>query len=237
MRERVLDRHFATEQARMKRDHVGGGIVAGCFFNGQIPVVEQVAFHSALLASARLPRGRPRANAIGPAHLTRDSGRTEGAEQEDGAPQTRERTLGTLLPMNALGRLFIAAHVTAYRASQGRIGGTIISLPVVLVTTTGRKTGKPRTVPVASFQDGGDVLVIASYGGSPQHPAWFANMMAKPEVKVQVGSRIYPARAEVVTGPDRERLWKMVVDRAPNFGNYQKKTTREIPVVRLRAMS
>jgi deazaflavin-dependent oxidoreductase (nitroreductase family) len=137
--------------------------------------------------------------------------------------------------MNPLGRLFIAGHVRLYRMSNGRFGSKMSGLSVALVTTTGRKTGKPRTVPVASFDDNGDVLVIASYGGSPQHPAWFNNMVAKPDVTVQVGSRVYPARAEVVTGPDRERLWKMVVDRAPNFGEYQKKTTREIPVVRLKA--
>jgi deazaflavin-dependent oxidoreductase (nitroreductase family) len=139
--------------------------------------------------------------------------------------------------MNPIGRLFVAGHVGLYRASQGRFGSTIGGLPVALVTTTGKRTGKQRTVPVASFQDGDDVVVIASYGGSPQHPAWFTNMMAKPEVTVQVGSRVFPARAEVVSGPDRERIWKMVVDRAPNFGNYQKKTSRVIPVVRLKALS
>jgi deazaflavin-dependent oxidoreductase (nitroreductase family) len=139
--------------------------------------------------------------------------------------------------MNPLGRLFIAGHVRLYRLSNGKFGGTVVGLPVALVTTTGRKTGKPRTVPVASFEDNGDVLVIASYGGNSQHPAWFNNMMAKPEVTVQVGGRVYPARAEVVSGPERERLWKMVVDRAPNFAEYQKKTTREIPVVRLKATS
>jgi deazaflavin-dependent oxidoreductase (nitroreductase family) len=137
--------------------------------------------------------------------------------------------------MNAFGRLFIAAHVGLYRMTGGRLGAKIVRLPVTLLTTTGKKTGKLRTVPVASFEDGGDVLVIASYGGSPTHPAWFNNLVAKPEVTVQVGPRVYPARAEVVTGPERERLWKMVVDRAPNFGAYQKKTTREIPVVRLKA--
>jgi deazaflavin-dependent oxidoreductase (nitroreductase family) len=139
--------------------------------------------------------------------------------------------------MNPIGRLFIAGHVGLYRASHGRFGSQISGLPVALVTTTGKKTGKQRTVPVASFQDGDDVVVIASYGGSPSHPAWFTNMLAKPEVTVQVGSRVFPARAEVVSGVDRERIWKMVVDRAPNFGNYQQKTTRVIPVVRLKALS
>jgi deazaflavin-dependent oxidoreductase (nitroreductase family) len=139
--------------------------------------------------------------------------------------------------MNALMKLFVSGHVRLYRLSGGRFGNKIGSLPVTLLTTTGRKTGKARTVPVASFEDQGDVLVIASFGGSPTHPAWFNNLVANPNVTVQVGSDVYPARAEVVTGPERERLWKMVVDRAPNFGEYQKKTTREIPVVRLKRTS
>jgi deazaflavin-dependent oxidoreductase (nitroreductase family) len=139
--------------------------------------------------------------------------------------------------MNPIGRIFVAGHVGLYRASNGRFGSKISGLPVALVTTTGKKTGKLRTVPVASFDDGGDVIVIASFGGAPQHPAWFTNMLAKPEVTVQVGGRVFPARAEVVSGPERERIWKMVVDRAPNFGEYQKKTARVIPVVRLKALS
>jgi deazaflavin-dependent oxidoreductase (nitroreductase family) len=136
--------------------------------------------------------------------------------------------------MNPLMKLFVAGHVNVYRLTRGRLGSKIIGLPVTLLTTTGRKTGKARTVPVASFEDGGDVIVIASFGGSPTHPAWFNNLAANPSVTVQIGTSVYSARAEVVTGAERERLWKMVVAKAPNFGEYQKKTTREIPVVRLK---
>jgi deazaflavin-dependent oxidoreductase (nitroreductase family) len=139
--------------------------------------------------------------------------------------------------MNPLGRLFVAVHVGLYRMTGGRFGSKISGLPVALVTTTGRKTGKARTVPIASFDDEGDLVVIASYGGSPQHPGWFHNLVAKPDVTVQVGRRAYPARAQVVAGSERDRVWKMVVDRAPNFGEYQKKTMRVIPVVRLKATS
>jgi len=139
--------------------------------------------------------------------------------------------------MNPFFKTFVAGHVRLYRLTGGRLGGTIVGLPVTLLTTTGRKTGRARTVPVASFEDGGDVIVIASFGGSPTHPAWFVNLSANPNVTVQVGRDVYPARAEVVTGPERERLWAMVVAKAPNFGEYQKKTTREIPVVRLERAS
>lgn len=131
-------------------------------------------------------------------------------------------------------KAFVAGHVRLYRLSLGRLGGRIGTLPVALLTTTGRKTGKKRTVPLGSFEDQGDVLVIASFGGSPEHPAWYNNLVANPNVTVQVGERAYDGRAEIVTGADRERLWKMVVDKAPNFGAYQKKTTREIPIVRIK---
>ncbi|MDP8998586.1 MAG: nitroreductase family deazaflavin-dependent oxidoreductase [Myxococcota bacterium] len=140
--------------------------------------------------------------------------------------------------MNALQKsllkAFVAGHVRLYQLSRGRIGGRIGTLPVALLTTTGRKTGKKRTVPLGSFEDQGDVLVIASFGGSPEHPAWYNNLLANPTVAVQIGERAYEARAEIVTGAERGRLWKMVVERAPNFAGYQKKTTREIPIVRLR---
>jgi deazaflavin-dependent oxidoreductase (nitroreductase family) len=136
--------------------------------------------------------------------------------------------------MNPLMKAFVAGHVGLFRLTGGRIGGKIGTLPVVLLTTTGRKTGKARTVPVGSFDDQGDVVVVASFAGSPQHPAWFNNLAANPNVTAQLGATPFSARAEIVTGADRERLWKKIVATAPNFGDYQKKTTREIPVVRLK---
>jgi deazaflavin-dependent oxidoreductase (nitroreductase family) len=148
--------------------------------------------------------------------------------------ETPARDADTVLWMNPLLKVFIGTHVRLYQLTKGRFGSKIGKLPVTLLTTTGRKTGRARTVPVASFEDQGDVVVIASFGGSPTHPAWFNNLTANPDVTVQVGDRVYRARAEVLTGADRDRLWKMVVEKAPNFGEYQKKTTREIPVVRLK---
>jgi deazaflavin-dependent oxidoreductase (nitroreductase family) len=137
--------------------------------------------------------------------------------------------------MNPLGQLFIRAHAAVYRLTDGRLGGKIGTQQVVLLTTTGRKTGKRRTVPLGSFEDGGDRLVVASAAGSPTHPAWFNNLTANPTVTVQLGSEVYDARAEVTSGEERARLMKMIIEKAPTFGDYQTKAgSREIPVVRLK---
>jgi deazaflavin-dependent oxidoreductase (nitroreductase family) len=137
--------------------------------------------------------------------------------------------------MNPLAQMFIRAHVSVYRLTAGRLGGKIGTLPVVLLTTTGKKTGKQRTVPLGSFEDGGDRLVVASAAGSPTHPAWFNNLAANPKVTVQLGPDVYEARAEVTSGEERARLMKMIVEKAPTFSDYQTKAgSREIPVVRLK---
>jgi deazaflavin-dependent oxidoreductase (nitroreductase family) len=105
---------------------------------------------------------------------------------------------------------------------------------LLLLTTVGNKSGKSRTVPVVPFFEGGETYVIASMGGAPQHPAWYKNLLAKPEVGVQVGADQWKARAAVVDeGAERDRLWKKITEEMPNFGEYQKKTSRVIPVVRL----
>jgi deazaflavin-dependent oxidoreductase (nitroreductase family) len=105
---------------------------------------------------------------------------------------------------------------------------------VLLLTTVGNKSGKSRTVPVVPFFDNGETYVMASMGGAPEHPAWYKNLRAHPEVGVQVGPDKWEARAVTVDeGPERDRLWKGIVAQMPNFGQYQQKTTRLIPVVRL----
>jgi deazaflavin-dependent oxidoreductase (nitroreductase family) len=106
----------------------------------------------------------------------------------------------------------------------------------ILLTTTGRKSGQRRTVPVMCFEEQGDKLVVASKGGSPEHPAWFHNLTAQPEVTVQAGPDEYRARAVVVEGEERDRLWQRIVREAPQFGGYEKKTERVIPIVRLRRL-
>lgn len=106
-------------------------------------------------------------------------------------------------------------------------------MPVLLLTTRGRKTGKTRTVPVVPFVEGEQTYVIASMGGQPQHPAWFFNLEAHPDVDVQVGGARWQARAEVLSAEERAGIWPKITAKFPNFGEYQQKTTRVIPVVRL----
>src|SRR5262249_18428402 len=106
---------------------------------------------------------------------------------------------------------------------------------VLLLTTKGRKSGRIRTVPVMYFDDGADKVVIASAGGSPVHPAWYNNLSQHPDVTVEMKGRKYKARAEVVKGPERERIWQKVLPSHPRFAGYATKTQgREIPVVILK---
>ena len=137
--------------------------------------------------------------------------------------------------MNFIGRMFIGAHVGVYRATNGKLGGAMLGGGVLLLTTTGNKSGKERTVPVMYFEHEGKRYVIASAAGAPVHPAWFKNLAAKPDVKVQVKERRYSAHAETITGDERVKVWKFVVEKMPRFGEYEKKAVgREIPVVALR---
>ena len=120
-----------------------------------------------------------------------------------------------------------------YRSSGGKRGATMAGMPVLLLTTRGRKTGKTRTVPVVSFVEGDQTYVIASMGGQPQNPAWFFNLEVHPEVEVQFGQDHWQARAEVLSAEERASIWPKITTKFPNFGEYQQKTKRVIPVIRL----
>ena len=136
--------------------------------------------------------------------------------------------------MNPLLKLLVKTHVWLYQTSGGRFGSTMRGGKILLLTTVGNKSGHPRSVPVVPFFDAGDTYVIASMAGAPQHPAWYKNLLANPDVGVQLGADKWRARAITVEeGAERDRLWKGIVEKMPNFGEYQKKTTRVIPVVRL----
>ena len=139
--------------------------------------------------------------------------------------------------MNLFAKLFVALHVGIYRLTGGVIGGNM-GFQVLLLTTTGRKSGKSRTVTLGLFEDGGELLVTATAGGSQVHPAWYNNLVANPTVTVQRGRRVFRATAEPTTGEERKRLWAAIVAQAPQFAGYEKKATpREIPVVRFRELS
>jgi deazaflavin-dependent oxidoreductase (nitroreductase family) len=127
-----------------------------------------------------------------------------------------------------------AVHRLLYRTSGGRIGGRLWDLPVVLLTTTGRRSGKKRTVPLCSLRDGDDTVVIASYGGLDRPPAWWLNLEADPNAELLAGRARSAVTARTAEREDRARLWAEITSRAPGYREYERRTTREIPVVILR---
>jgi deazaflavin-dependent oxidoreductase (nitroreductase family) len=121
-----------------------------------------------------------------------------------------------------------------YRLSGGKLGSTMRGHPVLILTTRGRKTGAIRHVPVAPLIEGDSVYVIASLGGAPNHPGWYFNLKANPDdVEAQIGSDRWKARAKILEEPERTQVWQRIVATMPNFADYQKKTSRVIPVVKL----
>ncbi len=128
--------------------------------------------------------------------------------------------------------LFSRVHVFLYRASGGRIGGRFRkTAPVLLLTTTGRKTGKQRTTPLLYVEDGERYAVVASVGGAPTHPGWYLNLRANPAATIQLGRRTLPVTAETAGPEERARLWASATRMYPTYDAYQAKTSREIPVV------
>jgi deazaflavin-dependent oxidoreductase (nitroreductase family) len=124
-----------------------------------------------------------------------------------------------------------AAVVDEFRKNGGEVTGMFAGAPLVLITTTGAKSGKRRTTPVVHTNDGDNVVIIASKGGSPTSPDWFHNLVAHPAVTVELPNETFEARARVAEGDERERLWRAQADAMPNFDEYQKATSRRIPVV------
>jgi deazaflavin-dependent oxidoreductase (nitroreductase family) len=121
--------------------------------------------------------------------------------------------------------------IKEFRANEGKVGGNFAGAPMLLLTTTGAKSGQQRTTPLVYSKDGENVVIIASFGGAPKHPAWFLNIKAHPEVTVEVGKEKYTARAVVPEGTERDRLFNQQAALMPNFAEYQEKTTRRIPAV------
>src|SRR5437868_8872910 len=128
-------------------------------------------------------------------------------------------------------RAYNQAVVDEFRDNRGQVTGMFAGAPLVLLTTTGAKSGTRRTTPVVYTRDGDRLVVIASKGGAPTHPDWYHNLVAHPEVTVELPEETFDARARVAEGPERERLWRAQAALMPNFDEYQKATTRKIPVV------
>jgi F420H(2)-dependent quinone reductase len=122
-------------------------------------------------------------------------------------------------------------HRILYRASGGQIGRTLAGAPVLLLTTTGRKTGQSRTRPLCYLDIEGRLILIASAGGASCHPAWYLNLRQSPRVSVQRGQMTRAMVARSAVGDERARLWEYVVERYPMCAEYQRKARREIPIV------
>ena len=139
------------------------------------------------------------------------------------APRTMMWVIGTL-------------HRLLYRCSGGRIGGTLRGGPVLLLTTTGRRSGQERTWPLCYLPASGDELIlVAAARGAPRHPAWYLNLRADPRVSIRSGERSRKMVARTAEESERARLWQLIVRRYPVVANYQRKSGREIPVVILGA--
>ncbi|MDH6550391.1 nitroreductase/quinone reductase family protein [Streptomyces sp. SAI-041] len=124
--------------------------------------------------------------------------------------------------------------IDEFRANHGRVGGPFEGGRLILLTTTGARTGAPHTTPVGYLPDGGDrILVIASAGGSPRHPDWYRNLVAHPHVTVESGVFTYEARAVVLTGEERDRAFARAVEADRGWAVYQEKTDRVLPVIAL----
>ena len=121
-----------------------------------------------------------------------------------------------------------------FRADRDRGGGAMKGRPLLLLTTTGAKSGQLRTKPMMFIPDGDRLLVIASNAGAAIHPDWYRNLVAHTEVTVEVGNETFKAIAIVAEGLERQRLWTRVVELYPFFADHQAKTTRQIPVIVLK---
>jgi len=126
-----------------------------------------------------------------------------------------------------------AMHRAIYSASGGRVGNRIAGMPVLLLTTVGRRTGKRRTPPLTYFEEDGAIVLVASYGGRPYNPAWFENLIAAGGGEVTIGRESREVRARRATPDERARLWPRIVGTYDGYAKYQARTPREIPLVLL----
>ena len=127
--------------------------------------------------------------------------------------------------------------IAEFRASNGNVGGMFKGMPLLLLTTTGAKTGRSLTRPLAYSKDGNRIVVIASFAGAPKSPPWYHNLRANPVATVEIGSESFKVKAAFTSGEERQRLYDRQAAQMPVFNDYQKKTTRQIPVVALERIS
>jgi deazaflavin-dependent oxidoreductase (nitroreductase family) len=129
---------------------------------------------------------------------------------------------------------FMRWHAALYRATGGRVGGRVPGLPsLLLLDHVGANSGKHRTTPLVYMPDGENLLIVASKGGHPRHPAWLHNLRAHPDTEVQIGSRRIPVHAREADDEERHRLWPRAAEYNPHWARYRERTSREIPLVLL----
>jgi deazaflavin-dependent oxidoreductase (nitroreductase family) len=127
--------------------------------------------------------------------------------------------------------------IEEFRANDGKVTGVFAGRPLLLLTTTGAKSGQPRVSPLVYTTDGDRIVIIASKGGAPTNPDWYHNVLANPVVTVELPGETFQARATVIEGAERTRLYDAQAALMPGFAEYQQKTTRQIPVIVLERIS
>lgn len=125
----------------------------------------------------------------------------------------------------------VQLQVNTYRRTGGKKMGTLRGMPLLLLTTTGRKTGKQRVTPLMYIRDGENYVITASNRGEDKQPAWYVNLRANPQVRIEVGDKTMDVAAQEANAEEKSHLWPQLVEKAPFFDDYQKKTTRDIPMV------
>lgn len=131
-------------------------------------------------------------------------------------------------------RIFTNIHVFFYRLTRGKLAGKVQGLQVLLLTTTGRKTGKQRTTPLGHFMDGDGYVIIASNAGFDSHPDWYHNLKSSPRVTIEVNKQRINVQANIAAAKKRNQLWERLVKLAPGYAGYAKRTRRVIPMIILR---
>ena len=121
--------------------------------------------------------------------------------------------------------------ISEFRANQGKVGGQLANMPVLLLTMTGAKSGRTLTKPLVYTTDGDRIVVLASFAGGPKNPPWYHNLVANPMATVELGSERFRVQAAVTAGEERQRLFDRQAAQMPIFAEYQQKTTRQIPVL------
>lgn len=129
--------------------------------------------------------------------------------------------------------LFGDEHVARYEATGGTVGHDWNGTRVLILRARGRRSGAVRKIPLIYGRDGGDYVIVASKGGAPDHPGWYKNLLAHPDVEIQVRDQVIPVTARTGSAADKQRVWPAMVKEWPDYATYQAGTTRDIPVVLL----